>query len=84
MNLDAIAGDNGVNIAEKATGFAISGDTGSQSGVSVTVTVGTTELTATSASADLVGGGAGGRGLHRRHQRGGEGQRDEDRLPDTA
>ena len=50
LNLDTIAGDDTVNIAEKAAGFAISGDTGSQGGVSVTVTVGTTELTATSDS----------------------------------
>ncbi len=52
LTLDAIATDNTVNIAEKAAGFAISGATGSQGGVSVTVTVGTTELTATSAAAD--------------------------------
>ena len=52
LSLDAIAGDNTVNIAEKAAGFTISGDTGSQGGVSVTVTVGTTDLTATSAAAD--------------------------------
>ena len=51
LTLDTIAGDDTVNIAEKAAGFAISGDTGSQGGVSVTVTVGTTELTATSAAA---------------------------------
>ena len=51
LNLDAIATDNTVNIAEKAAGFAISGDTGSEAGVSVTVTVGGTELTATSAAA---------------------------------
>ena len=51
LTLDAIAGDDTVNIAEKAAGFAISGATGSQGGVSVTVTVGTTELTATSDSA---------------------------------
>ena len=49
--LDTIAGDDTVNIAEKAAGFAISGATGSQGGVSVTVTVGTTELTATSTAA---------------------------------
>ena len=52
LNLDAIAGDDTVNIAEKAAGFTISGDTGSEGGVSVTVTVGTTDLTATSAAAD--------------------------------
>ena len=51
LTLDTIAGDDTVNIAEKAAGFAISGDTGSQGGVSVTVTVGGTELTATSAAA---------------------------------
>ena len=48
LNLDAIAGDDTVNIAEKAAGFAIGGDTGSEGGVSVTVTVGSTPLTATS------------------------------------
>ena len=51
LTLDVIAGDDTVNIAEKAAGFAISGATGSEGGVSVTVTVGTTELTATSDSA---------------------------------
>ena len=50
LNLDAIATDNTVNIAEKAAGFTISGDTGSEAGVSMTVTVGGTELTATSAA----------------------------------
>ena len=52
LNLDTIAGDDTINIAEKAAGFNITGDTGSEGGVSVTVTVGTTDLTATSASAD--------------------------------
>ena len=52
LNLDAIAGDDKVSIAEKAAGFTITGDTGSEGGVSVTVTVDTTELTATSAEAD--------------------------------
>ena len=50
LTLDTIAGDDTVNIAEKAAGFSIGGATGTESGVSVTVTVGTTELTATSAS----------------------------------
>ena len=49
LSLDTIAGDDGVNIAEKAAGFAISGAIGSVGGVSVTVTVGMQELTATSA-----------------------------------
>ena len=82
LTLDAIAGDDTVNIAEKAAGFAISGATGSEGGVSVTVTVGTTELTATSASRRrLVGGRAGERGfLHHRHQRGGDGEREQDRV----
>ena len=52
MNVDVIADDDTVNIDEKAAGFAISGDTGSDGGVTVTVTVGTTPLTATSAAAD--------------------------------
>ena len=52
LNLAAIAGDNTVNVAEKAAGFAISGNTGSEGSVSVTVTVGSTDLTATSSSAD--------------------------------
>ena len=53
LNLDVIADDDTVNLTEKAAGFTIGGNTGSESGVTVTVTAGTTELTATSA-----GGGA--------------------------
>ena len=34
LTLDTIAGDDTVNIAEKAAGFTISGDTGSEGGVS--------------------------------------------------
>ena len=52
LNVSAIAGDDTVNIAEKASGFAISGDTGSEGGVDVTVTVGGTDLTAASADAN--------------------------------
>ena len=52
LSLDTIAGDNTVNIAEKAAGFTISGNTGSEGGASVTVTVGSTDLTATSGSSD--------------------------------
>ena len=52
LNLDAIATDDIINIAEKGAGFNIGGDTGSVGGVSVTMTVGDTELTATSADAD--------------------------------
>ena len=50
LTLDDIADDNAVNIAEKAAGFTIGGGTGSVSDVSVTVTVGTTALAATSGS----------------------------------
>ena len=52
LTVGAIAGDNTVNIAEKAAGFAISGDTGPIGGAAVTVTVGSTELSATSTDAD--------------------------------
>ena len=52
LNVSAIATDNRVNIAEKAAGFSIGGDTGSVGGVSVTVTVGTGELAATSSTED--------------------------------
>ena len=49
LSLDTIAGDDTVNIAEKAAGFAIEGNTGSEAGVSVSVQVGTATLSATSA-----------------------------------
>jgi len=49
LNVDAIATDNRINIAEKASGFRIAGDTGTEAGVSVTVVVGTATLTDTSA-----------------------------------
>ena len=57
LNLDDIAEDNTVNVAEKAAGFAITGDTGTEAGVAVTVTVGATALTATSADPDGDGRG---------------------------
>ena len=49
LNVGAIATDNIINIAEKASGFDISGDTGTESGVSVSVVIGSTTLTTTSA-----------------------------------
>ena len=49
LNVGAIADDNIINIAEKASGFNISGDTGTESGVSVSVVIGSTTLTTTSA-----------------------------------
>ena len=52
LHLNPIADDDTVNIAEQAAGFAIAGDTGSEGSVSVTVTVGETELAATSDAAD--------------------------------
>ena len=49
LSLDTIATDDTVNIAEKTAGFTISGDTGTETGVDVTVRIGTGTLTATSA-----------------------------------
>ena len=49
LNVPAIATDNTINIAEKASGFAIAGDTGTETGVTVTVGIGAITLTATSA-----------------------------------
>ena len=49
LNVGAIAGDDIINITEKAAGFDISGDTGTEAGVAVTVQVGTATLSATSA-----------------------------------
>ena len=52
LTVDTIAGDDVVNIAEKTAGFAITGATGTESGVSVSVTVGSQQpLSATSDSA---------------------------------
>ena len=45
---DDIAGDDTINIAEKANGFPISGDTGAERGVTVEVTIGTGMLSTTS------------------------------------
>ena len=52
LNVNVIAVGGTINIDEKAAGFIIAGDTGSVGGVSVTVRVGTEDLTATSAEAD--------------------------------
>ena len=49
LNLAAIATDNTINIAEKAAGFDITGDTGTEAGVDVRVRIGTETLTDTSA-----------------------------------
>ena len=45
LTLGPVALDNTINIAEKEAGFTISGNTGSETGVTVTVTVGSTTLT---------------------------------------
>ena len=51
LSVDTIASDDTVNIAEKTAGFAISGTTGSEGGVAVSVTIGAqSPLTATSDS----------------------------------
>ena len=83
VNLNAIATDDTVNIAEHADGFAISGDTGSEAGVTVMVKVGT----AATSTALTVAGGAwsvsehpGECGLHHRDERDGDGERHQDRL----
>ena len=49
LNLDAISGDNAINIAEKAAGFIISGDTGTETDVDVSLQIGTGTLNTTSA-----------------------------------
>ena len=49
LTLGVIAGDGTVNIAEKAAGFEIGGDTGTEAGVGVTVEIGGETLTTTSA-----------------------------------
>ena len=41
LSVAAVAGDNTVNISEKTAGFTISGATGTEAGVSVTLTLGT-------------------------------------------
>ncbi|MYA32414.1 MAG: hypothetical protein F4037_01600 [Gemmatimonadales bacterium] len=49
LEVDAITGDDVVNITEKAEGFSITGNTGTESGASVSVTIGSeSPLTATS------------------------------------
>ena len=48
LAVSAVAGDDTINIAEKAAGFSISGNTGSEIGVGVSVEIGTDTLTATS------------------------------------
>ena len=81
LTLDAIATDDTVNLAEKAAGFAISGTTGSEGGV-----VGDGDGGLHGADRDLgeqrrlVGQRADQRRLHHRHQRGGVGEREQDRL----
>ena len=74
LSVNTIATDNTVNIAEKAAGFTIAGDTGSENSVSVTVPVGTGLLSATS-GAGLVGRRAGAGERHHGDERDGDGER---------
>ena len=74
LTLDAIAGDDTINIAEKAAGFVIEGNTGSVGDVSVTVSVGGTNLTATSSTSNPATWSVmrtDGRVVHHGHERGG-------------
>ena len=48
--VNAVATDNVINIAEKASGFTVSGDTGTEAGVSVVVQVGTKTFDAVTSS----------------------------------
>ena len=48
LNVPAVAGDDVVNIAEKAAGFALAGDTGAEDGATVSVSLGSGSLSATS------------------------------------
>ena len=52
LRLDKIAGDNIINEEEKRDGFTISGDTGTESGVTVAVTIGGNELTSATSDAN--------------------------------
>ena len=45
LNVDAVAGDNKINRSEHTNGIAVSGNTGTESGVTVEVTIGGTPLT---------------------------------------
>ena len=45
LNVDAVAGDNKINRSEHTNNFAVTGNTGTDSGVTVTVTIGGTALT---------------------------------------
>ena len=84
LNLDMIAGDDIINIAEKGEGFAISGATGTEAGVTVTLKVGTATLSATSAddngmatwSVSVPAGAV----LHHRRERGGDRVGGQDRV----
>ena len=52
LRVDKIAGDNIINEEEKRDGFTISGDTGTESGVTVAVTIGGTALTSATSDAN--------------------------------
>ena len=52
LRVDKIAGDNIINEEEKRDGFTISGDTGTESGVTVAVTIAGTALTSATSDAN--------------------------------
>ena len=52
LRVDKIAGDNIINEEEKRDGFTISGDTGTESSVTVSVTIGGNELTSATSDAN--------------------------------
>ena len=52
LTVSDVTGDDTINITEKASGFDIAGDTGSEGGVTVSVSIGTETLSATSSTAD--------------------------------
>ena len=83
LKVNAIATDGTVNIAERAAGFAISGDTGSEGGRDGDGEGGHGGADGDlggGRSGDLVGERAGECGVHRGFERGGDGERGEDRL----
>ena len=87
LSVDAVAGDNTVNSAEKTAGFSIEGNTGAEADVTVTVTLGTQTFKCGHLGdrrgrdrRHLVGAGAGRFDLRDRYDAGPHGGRGQDRL----
>ena len=83
LSVDAVAGDNVVDAAEKAAGFTIGGQTGSVSGATVAVTLGghRPRQRDVRQRRRLVGGRAGERGLSHGEQPGAARNGQQARLP---